>query len=123
MFQRHAVAKVLRDSGHRVLEAENGYTGLERAELEKPDCIILDLIMPALNGFDTLRTLREKGIGIPVVVFTADIQVTSRQRCMALGASAFLNKPLNRDELKEVVRKLLGDERKGPSDADQSVPS
>jgi twitching motility two-component system response regulator PilH len=107
MFQRHALAKLLREEGHQVMEADNGLTGLEKIESEKPELIILDLIMPRLGGFETLEELRRRGDKTPVIVFTADIQATSRQRCIELGATAFLNKPLVKEELRELVQRCL----------------
>jgi len=107
MFQRHALAKLLREDGHKVIEADNGLTGLEKIESEKPKLIILDLIMPKLGGFETLEELRRRGDTTPVIVFTADIQATSRQRCIELGASAFLNKPLVKEELRELIKQCL----------------
>ncbi len=107
MFQRHAVGKLLKEAGHSVLEAENGRVALEATAKEAPDAVILDLIMPQFNGFETLETLRKNGIQIPVFIFTADIQQTTRQKCMELGATAFLNKPLNRDELRGVLLHFL----------------
>ena len=107
MFQRHALARLLREDGHKVMEADNGLTGLEKIESEKPELIILDLIMPKLGGFETLEELRRRGDKTPVIVFTADIQATSRQRCIELGATAFLNKPLVKEELRELVKQCL----------------
>jgi CheY-like chemotaxis protein len=117
MFQRHAVAKVLKEDGYDVIEADNGQTGLERIEQDKPDAVILDLIMPHCNGFETLEALNRQGNRIPVFVFTADIQLTSRQRCLELGATAFLNKPLNKQELQGVLNRHLskGDRNGGHS--------
>jgi len=107
MFQRHAVAKVLKEGGYDVIEADNGLTGLERIERDRPDAVILDLIMPRCSGFEALEMLNRRGNRIPVFVFTADIQLTSRQRCLELGAIAFLNKPLNKDELQGVLNRHL----------------
>ncbi len=107
MFQRHAVGKLLKEAGHCVLEAENGRVALEKATSDSPDAMILDLIMPECSGFETLDTLRRNGSQIPIFIFTADIQQTTRQKCLELGATAFLNKPLNRDELRGVLLNFL----------------
>jgi CheY-like chemotaxis protein len=107
MFQRHALGRMLKEAGHSVLEAENGIAGLEKIESDRPDAVILDLIMPKLGGFETLEELRKRGNRTPVFVFTADIQATSRERCLELGATAFINKPLNREELKEALERLI----------------
>ena len=117
MFQRHALAKVLKEDGHEVIEADNGESGLERIIRDKPDAVILDLIMPRCSGFETLEVLNQRGNRIPIFVFTADIQLTSRQRCLDLGATAFLNKPLNKEELQGVLNRHLskGDRNGGHS--------
>ncbi|RPI20262.1 MAG: response regulator [Acidobacteria bacterium] len=117
MFQRHAVAKTLKEDGYQVIEADNGQTGLERIDNDKPDAVILDLIMPRCSGFETLEILNKRGNTVPVFVFTADIQHSSRQRCLELGATAFLNKPLNKDELRGVLNDHLtqGDPNGGHS--------
>ncbi|MFB3906702.1 MAG: PleD family two-component system response regulator [Acidobacteriota bacterium] len=119
MFQRHAVAKVLKENGYEVIEADNGQSGLDRIEQDKPDAVILDLIMPRCNGFETLEVLKRRGNRIPIFVFTADIQATSRRRCLDLGATAFLNKPLNKEELQGVLDRHLP---KGDRNGGHSLP-
>ena len=108
VFQRRALAKLLKETGYGVVEAENGRVALEKVVSERPDALILDLIMPELNGFEALETLRKDGIQVPVFIFTADIQQTTRQKCLELGATAFLNKPLNREELRGVLLHFVG---------------
>ena len=94
-------------NGNEVLKAESGHDGIEQAVRHRPDCIVLDLLMPEIDGFEVLKTLNEKGLAIPVVVLSADIQETTRARCLELGAVGFLKKPLNEDELAEVVQGVL----------------
>ncbi len=106
-FARRMTAKVLKAQGNEVLEAESGLDGIEQAQRHRPDCIVLDLLMPEISGFETLKTLNEKGLTIPVVVLSADIQETTRAECLELGAVSFLNKPLNKNELVEVVQGVL----------------
>ncbi|MFC1601417.1 response regulator transcription factor [Candidatus Sumerlaeota bacterium] len=83
---RQMVGKVLKANGHEVEEVDNGRRALERAIAEPPDCILLDLLMPELSGFEVLEGLREQKLAVPVVVLSADIQDTSRNRCLELGA-------------------------------------
>ena len=97
---------VLKD-GHTVMEASDGLTGLQMAFTRNPDCILLDLIMPEMDGFKLLKTLHEKGNEIPVLVVTADIQVSVQKQCLALGAAALLNKPPQEQELRAAVREAL----------------
>lgn len=103
---------VLKD-GHTAMEASDGLTGLQMALTRSPDCIILDLIMPEMDGFRMLRTLHDKGIRIPVLVVTADIQVSVQKQCLALGATALLNKPPQEKELLAAVREALSTRRIG----------
>ena len=105
---RNAVRKVLKHEGHETLEAANGEEGLELAAAHGPDCIVLDLIMPRMDGFEVLKALHKKGSNIPVIVLSADIQEIVREDCLKLGADAFINKPLKGDELLGTIDNVLG---------------
>ncbi len=112
-FQRTIIKKTLANEQFTCLEADNGRLGLEMVERESPDVIIVDLLMPDMDGIEFLKTIQEKGITIPVLVLTSDIQDTTRDLCLELGARSFLNKPLKQDELVPAIRKVLelpGDE-------------
>lgn len=74
---RRGLGNILSSEGHEILEAENGELGIASAIENTPDCIFLDLLMPEIDGFEVLKTLRGKNIQIPIIVFTADIQDTS----------------------------------------------
>jgi len=106
-FQRTMIRKALRKENFTCIEAENGNIGLEMAEKENPDVIIVDLLMPGLNGIEFLKAIQEKGITIPVLVLTSDIQDATRDLCLELGARSFLNKPLRTDDLIPAIRKVL----------------
>ncbi len=100
---------MISNSSHTVIEAENGAQGLEMIENFCPDCIILDLLMPEVDGYQVLETLKAKDNRTPVVVCSADIQDTAREKCLALGAAGFLNKPPKQDEIMGLVDKVLGE--------------
>jgi len=102
-FQRKLLSATLLAEGLGVLEAKNGREGLEIGVRERPDLIILDLLMPEMDGFTFLKEWQQKGIHIPVFVFTSDIQTATRTICMDLGATGFLNKPLKKDELARCI--------------------
>ena len=110
-FSRRMIRKFLQVDGYDILEATNGREALEMASQYRPDCILTDLLMPDLNGFEFLETLQEKGLNIPTAILSADIQDSSRQRGIQLGAAAFLNKPPKQDELRQAVRQLLDSRR------------
>jgi CheY-like chemotaxis protein len=114
MFQRTIIRDAVREDGHTPVEAGNGSLALEIIRENPPDCIITDLLMPGMDGITFLTTLAQEGSRIPVIVLSADIQETTRQQCMALGAACFLNKPLKRAQLLEALAQVLGSVR-GPS--------
>ncbi len=106
-FARQMIAKILTAQGNEVLEAMNGQEGIEKAEQYRPDCIVLDLLMPEVSGFGVLRALKEKDLMIPTIVLSADIQETTQAECLKLGAVAFLEKPLEEGKLLEAVHGVL----------------
>jgi len=77
-------------------------------EEEKPDCIICDLLMPNMDGFDFLKTLHDKGNKIPAMVISSNIQAPAKKLCMMYGARAFLNKPLAKEALILQLKDILG---------------
>jgi CheY-like chemotaxis protein len=108
LFQRHLIGKIARDLGFTVLEAKTGQECLNLAIQKTPDAILLDLNMPEKTGFEVLQGLRDAGHRSPVIVLTADIQETSRQRCLNLGVSDFLNKPVDETQLRSLLQGLHG---------------
>ncbi len=111
-YTRNKVRATVKIDGHEVMEASDGLMGLKMAVTHRPDCILLDLIMPEMDGLKILRTLYEQGIKIPVIVITADIQLSIQKQCLSLGAAAFINKPPNERELLSAVREVLSTQKK-----------
>ena len=109
-FSRQITVDMLEASGYKVLEAGSGIDGLEKAERHKPDCMLLDLLMPEMDGREVLTTLDEKGLTIPVIVLSADIQETTRKDCIELGAIDFVKKPLKKELLLKAVKNAVGSE-------------
>lgn len=106
-FSRRMLRKYVEAEGCQVLEAANGQEALKMVHQHQPNCILTDLLMPDLNGFQLLQALREQGLTIPIAIITADIQDASRQRGVELGAAEFINKPVKEDEVRQTVRQLL----------------
>jgi len=104
-----AIADVLRMllefRGHEVLTADDGSRGFATAQRQAPDVIVLDLMMPVIDGFAALEALRgdERTAEIPVVILSALGSTDVRQRCHDLGARAFLQKPYNPEDLLRAV--------------------
>ncbi len=111
-FQRKILTGILKDAGHDVVIAENGKDGLACAVKENPDIIITDLLMPEYNGYFLLEQVKTKNIHIPVVIVTSDIQDSTRERCVSLGAAGFLNKPVKKEALQSAIKKVIAGERK-----------
>jgi two-component system chemotaxis response regulator CheY len=104
---RRSTRRVLEQAGYTVVEAEDGLSALERFALEKPDVVLLDLVMAGMYGLDVLAKLRELDPAARVVVMTADIQTSSRELVQSAGAAGFLNKPASPAAVVEMVAKVL----------------
>ena len=89
--------RVLEPRGHTMLFAEDGSRGFATAQRKRPDAIVLDLMMPVMNGYSVLEQLRadEKTQGVPVVVLTALTTSGVRERCIELGATSCITKPFD----------------------------
>jgi DNA-binding response OmpR family regulator len=95
--------------GHETIVAESGTTGIELAHAERPDVIVLDLMMPAVNGYDVLHLLRSNDAtkDVPILVLTAVTMSRDRNRCLSEGADAFMTKPFDPREVASTVDSLL----------------
>ena len=104
--------RIVEKLGHEVIVAEDGASGVEVAKRERPDLILMDVVMPNLNGFQATRTVSRDPLTkhIPVVMVTTKDQDTDRVWGMRQGAKAYLNKPLNEAELVAILRQLIGDD-------------
>jgi DNA-binding response OmpR family regulator len=113
---RTALTDVLTGEGFRVLAAANGAEGLQRALEEKPDLILLDIMMPKLDGFAVCQELRRLANQVPILMLTAKGQVEDRVTGLDSGADDYLVKPFSTGELLARVRALLRRARR-PADA------
>ena len=97
----------LEAEGYRVLTAADGASGLQRALAEKPDLLLLDLMLPKLDGFALCAELRRLGHTLPVLMLTAKGQVEDRVTGLDAGADDYLVKPFSTEELLARIRALL----------------
>ena len=105
-------AEMMRVSGFRVLKTSSSAPALSLVASEKPDLVILDIMMPEVSGLDILREMRQDpGLaGIPVVVVSAKSMPADIKTGMEAGASTYLTKPVGFLELKEAVEQALGNQ-------------
>lgn len=97
-------------AGWQVIAAHSGAQGIHRAAIEQPDAILLDVMMPDIDGPSTFQILRKNGTTahIPIVLLTAKVQETDRQALGKLGAAAILSKPFDPLTLADQISGALG---------------
>jgi two-component system alkaline phosphatase synthesis response regulator PhoP len=93
--------------GYEVVTAGDGAAGLEKARREKPDLVILDIMLPKLSGLEVCRTLRSEGVGVPILMLTARGQETDKVAGLELGADDYVTKPFSIKELLARVKAIL----------------
>jgi DNA-binding response OmpR family regulator len=99
----------LEANNYEVLTASDGQEGLNKARTEKPDLIILDLMLPKLDGYKVCRMLKfdESYKVIPIIMFTARVQQKDEELGKEMGADAYVTKPFEPEILLEKIRQLL----------------
>jgi DNA-binding response OmpR family regulator len=90
-------------SGFDTVEAQNGEVALTKIDQEKPDLVLLDLMMPVLDGWAVLEALQSRGERPPIIVLTAADAVMNVDRAQRLGVTAYITKPFNLPELVGLV--------------------
>ena len=108
---RRSLRQILESVGCVVTEAEDGLAALERYFLEKPEVVMLDLVMRGMYGLDVLQKLRELDPQARIVVVSADIQSSSQELARSAGAKAFINKPFDRAEILAALDTALAEAR------------
>ena len=104
---RRKAREILEGSGHKVIEAEDGAAALDRYSTEKPDLVLLDMVMSGMYGLDVLRKLREMDDKAKVIIVTADVQTSTREIVEQAGSRGVVTKPIRKDELLNIVNSVL----------------
>jgi twitching motility two-component system response regulator PilH len=107
LFQRFFLKKIAAGLGHEVLDAGGGRQLLDLALEKKPGLVLMDLNMPEMTGLEVLEAFQERGLAIRSVVITADIQHTTKARCLELGAAGVLHKPAEEEAVRQAILRLL----------------
>ncbi|RKZ52413.1 MAG: hypothetical protein DRR16_10645 [Candidatus Parabeggiatoa sp. nov. 3] len=111
IISRYTIEALLESENYTLLFAEDGKQGLEKAEVMVPDLVLLDVMMPGMNGFEVCRHLRANPqlCLLPVVMVTAWDDPVARQRCLDIGATEVICKPFSRDELHTLINQLTNE--------------
>ena len=108
--QLMGMMRIVEKLGHVGLSAEDGAAGVEAAKRELPDLILMDVVMPNLNGFQATRSITREPTTkhIPIVLVTTKDQDTDRVWGMRQGAKAYITKPFSESELADMIQQMLG---------------
>ncbi len=108
--QLMGMKRIVEKLGHEALTAEDGAAGVEVAKAQIPDLVLMDVVMPNLNGFQATRAISKeaKTAHIPIVLVTTKDQETDKVWGMRQGAKAYLTKPFVEKDLVEIINQLLG---------------
>ena len=105
----YAVTLQLEAKGYEVITASDGRDGLDKARAQKPDLIILDLMLPKIDGYKVCRMLKfdDRYLKIPVILFTSRAQASDKKIGKEVGANAYITKPFEPRILMSKIRELL----------------
>ena len=107
--QLMGICRIVEKLGHEARTAEDGAAGVEAAKRELPDLILMDVVMPNLNGFQATRSISREATTkhIPIVLVTTKDQDTDRMWGMRQGAKAYLTKPFSESDLSDLISQLM----------------
>jgi len=99
----------LSHAGYEIIKAETGEAGVELALKERPDLILMDILLPGIDGLEATRRIRrsEAGKDIPIVALTANAMTGDRERALAAGCTGYLEKPVNPDTIIQEIEAFL----------------
>lgn len=102
------LSRRLERRGYEVRIATDGATGVQLAEAEQPDLILMDMSLPILDGWAATRQLRERGYNLPIIALTAHAIAGDRERCLEAGCNDYETKPVKFDLLLAKIEHVLG---------------
>ncbi|MBI2144316.1 response regulator [Candidatus Woesearchaeota archaeon] len=103
------VSFILESKGYEAVEASSGREGIEKARKEKPDMIVLDVMMPGMDGFETARKIKaEPAMGsIPILMLSSRAQFEDKMKGIDSGAMDYITKPFDREEFLQKVEEII----------------
>ena len=109
----YIVSRILGEDGYNVVTVENGFDALEATSRVNPDIIVLDIIMPGMDGIALLREIRKRGMKCPVIMLTGEETIDTARESMTLGAFGYMTKPFNHHFFKKMLRDALAERDDG----------
>jgi two-component system chemotaxis response regulator CheY len=106
-FIRDLHRDILESADFQVIEAQNGMEALTLYDDKKPDAVLMDLLMPEMDGIDVIKNILAKDPQAITIVCSTDKQKYRKKEAKEVGAKAFISKPVDGDELIEIINKLL----------------
>ena len=104
---RKALGRLIRSAGFGVETYGSGGEFMQSLQRHRPDCVVLDLRMPTINGFDVQNALARSGATVPVIIITGDDSPLSRERTLVNGARAYLRKPVDDAMLLDAIHTAI----------------
>lgn len=110
--ETHILSTMLEKNGFSVITAENGEAGVSKAKEEKPDLILMDVVMPGMNGYEASREISAdpETSAIPIIIVSSKNQQTDRMWGLRQGAKDYIGKPAQEDELLGKINALIGNQ-------------
>jgi len=105
---RRLLTRILTGAGHTVREAENGRDGVEAFARQRADMVITDIVMPDMEGLETILSLRRENPTLPIIAISGDTDPVYLRAAGSLGATGSLRKPFSPNSLRELVEAMLG---------------
>lgn len=107
--ERHVLEQIMTDAGYQIITADNGEDGVAKAKSEKPDLVLMDVVMPGMNGYQATREIaRDKETEhIPVIICTSRGAETDKMWGLRQGAQEYLVKPISKQVLLQKVQKIF----------------
>jgi len=106
-FMRIVLKNILKNEGYKIIETSDGKEAVEQFKVEKPDLVLLDIIMPKKDGVAVLDSLKKIDSDANVVMITAVGQETTIKECQDLGAKGYIIKPFDEKQVLDTVKKVL----------------
>ncbi len=109
--ERHVLEQIMREAGFEVISASNGEEGVAKTKSERPDLVLMDVVMPGMNGYQATREIAKSKdtAGIPVIICTSRGADTDKVWGLRQGAQEYLVKPISKPVLLQKVQKILGE--------------